>query len=149
MAAIEDGLYEPSMKDRLPPLERQKVELQARLATAPEPLPAVHPGIAESYRARIERLAEALDDPEASLQAAEAIRSLVGQVGLTPGTERGQVHAAPHGELGAILPLMAQKNKGLAPGTGVRLAVAADKHARRGAQPGMEGQTTATSAQPG
>src|SRR3546814_4052864 len=99
------------MKDRLPPLERQKVELQARLATAPEPLPAVHPGIAESYRARIERLAEALADPEASLQAAEAIRSLVGQVVLTPGTERGQVHAALHGELGAILPLMAQKNK--------------------------------------
>src|SRR3546814_11998539 len=61
----------------------------------------LHPGIAESYRARIERLAEALADPEASLQAAEAIRSLVGQVVLTPGTERGQVHAALHCELGA------------------------------------------------
>src|SRR3546814_14458862 len=93
-------------------------------------------------RARIERLAEALADPDASLQAAEAIRSLVGQVVLTPGTERGQVHAALHGELGAILQLMAQKNKGLAPGPGVRLAAAAEKHARRGAYSGKIGRAS-------
>src|SRR3546814_8395469 len=100
-------------------------------------------------RARIERLAEALADPDASLQAAEAIRSLVGQVVLTPGTERGQVHAALHGELGAILQLMAQKNKGLAPGPGVRLAAAAEKHARRGAYSGMECKNPTSSSETG
>src|SRR3546814_2796118 len=102
------------MKDRLPPLERQKVELQALLATAPEPLPAVHPGIAESYLARTERLSEALAAPEASLQAAESIRSLVGQVVLTQGTERSPVHSALHAELGAIQKPLTQNNKGRA-----------------------------------
>jgi hypothetical protein len=34
IAAIEDGLYQPSMKSRMEELERQKAELTARLAEA-------------------------------------------------------------------------------------------------------------------
>ena len=49
----------------------------------------------------------------------------MGQVVLTPGAKRDEVHAALHGELGAILQLVAQKNKSLTPGEGVRLSVVA------------------------
>jgi hypothetical protein len=35
MAAIEDGLYQPSMKARMEDLERQKAEITARVAMPP------------------------------------------------------------------------------------------------------------------
>jgi site-specific DNA recombinase len=143
LTAIEEGLFEPSMKVRLPELERQKIELEARLANAPEALPAVHPGIAEIYRAKIARLAEALADPEAGRQASEAIRSLVGKVVLMPGAKRGQVQAALHGELGAILHLLAQKRNSLTPGSGVRLSVVAGSYA------GAENENPASSSEAG
>ncbi|MBZ9823192.1 hypothetical protein LB528_27680 [Mesorhizobium sp. CA4] len=38
MAAIADGLYQPSMKARMEDLERQKAEITARLAVAPRVL---------------------------------------------------------------------------------------------------------------
>lgn len=103
IAAIEDGMYQPSMKARMDDLERQKVEIVARLAKAPANVPDVHPNIANVYRLRIERFTEALDDPEGGRQAAEALRSLIGEVVLTPGKKRGEVHATLRGELFGIL----------------------------------------------
>jgi len=103
IAAIEDGLYQPSMKARMEDMERQKAEILARLAEAPEDVPDVHPNIAEIYRARVMHLAEALADPELQMEAAEDIRSLVGEVVLTPGDKRGDMRAVLRGELVGIL----------------------------------------------
>jgi site-specific DNA recombinase len=103
MAAIEDGMYQPSMKARMDDLERQKVEILARLADAPADIPDVHPNIANLYRLRVERLSEALSDPDGGRQAAEALRSLIAEIVLTPGAKRGEVHATLRGELFAIL----------------------------------------------
>jgi site-specific DNA recombinase len=112
MAAIEDGMYQHAMKARMTELEQQKAGIEARLRDAPAELPDVNPNIAEIYRARVERLAEALTDPEASQEAAGAIRSLIGRVVLTPGRERGQVEAVLSGELFAILDLAADRKAG-------------------------------------
>lgn len=103
MAAIEDGLYQPSMKARMDELERQKAEIAASLVEVPADLPDVHPNIANVYRLRVERFTEALDDAEGGRQAAEALRSLIGTVVLTPGRKRGEVHAELRGELFGIL----------------------------------------------
>ncbi|MDU6746233.1 MAG: recombinase family protein [Bradyrhizobium sp.] len=46
MAAIEDGLYQPSMKARMDELERQKAEITARLSQAAADVPDMHPNIA-------------------------------------------------------------------------------------------------------
>lgn len=43
ISAIEDGMYQPSMKARMDDLERQKAELVARLSQAPVNVPDVHP----------------------------------------------------------------------------------------------------------
>jgi site-specific DNA recombinase len=109
MAAIEDGMYQPAMKARMSELEQQKADIEARLRDAPADLPDVNPNIAEVYRARVQRLAEALADPEASREAAGAIRSLIGGVVLTPGPGRGQIDAVLSGELFAILDLAADR----------------------------------------
>jgi hypothetical protein len=103
MTAIEDGLYQPAMKARMAELERQKSEIEARLAQAPAVMPDVHPGIADIYRRRVARLAETLDKPETRPEAAGAIRSIIGRIVLSPGDKRGEMRATLHGELMGIL----------------------------------------------
>ena len=108
MQAIEDGMYQPSMKVRMEELERQKADIAARMAGAPADVPDVHPNIAELYRIQVARLATALADPETHAEAAADIRSLVGEVVITPGTGRGEFSAVLRGELMGILGLAAE-----------------------------------------
>jgi site-specific DNA recombinase len=103
MAAVEDGMYQPTMKARMAELERQKAEIETRLRDAPADLPDVNPNIAEVYRRRVERLADTLADGETGHEAVAALRSLVGDVVLRPGERRGEVQATLRGELLAIL----------------------------------------------
>ena len=63
----------------------------------------MNPNVAEIYRRKVTRLADALADSQASQEAASAIRSLIGDVVLTPGERRGEVNATLRGELMAIL----------------------------------------------
>ena len=58
--AIEEGLYEPSMKAWMIGLERRREALEAELATATEPKPRLHPGLAEVYRQKVATLHETL-----------------------------------------------------------------------------------------
>jgi site-specific DNA recombinase len=105
MDAIEDGMYQPTMKVRMAELQQQRAQIEARVAEAPADLPDVHPNIAEHYRAKVIRLAETLAEPESGGEAREDIRSLVGEVVITPGDKRGESHAILRGELMAILDL--------------------------------------------
>jgi DNA invertase Pin-like site-specific DNA recombinase len=109
MAAIEDGMYQPAMKARMDDLERQKAEIMARMAEAPADVPDIHPNIAEIYKAKVVHLTEALADPELHSEAADAIRSLVGEVVLTPGEKRGAMRAVLRGELMGILDFVAER----------------------------------------
>jgi uncharacterized small protein (DUF1192 family) len=84
-------------------LERQKAEITGRLALALTDVPDLHPNIATLYRKRVEQLTQALDDHEDGRPAAEALRSLIGEIVLTPGDKRGEVHAELRGELSGIL----------------------------------------------
>lgn len=103
IAAIEDGMYQPSMKARMDELERQKAEITVRMAQAPADIPDIHPNVANLCRLRVERLTEALSDPDGGRQAAEALHSLIGEIVLTPGGKRGEIHAELRGELFGIL----------------------------------------------
>jgi hypothetical protein len=92
-------------------LEQQKAEIEKRLAEAPADMPDVHPNIAEHYRAKVIRLAETLAEPESNGEAREDIRSLIGEVVITPGEKRGESHAILRGELTAILDLAAGRRR--------------------------------------
>ena len=91
------------MKARMAELERQRAEIETRLRDTPADLPDVNPNVAEIYRRKVTRLADALADSQESREAASAIRSLIGDVVLTPGERRGEVNATLRGELLAIL----------------------------------------------
>lgn len=103
MAAIEDGLYQPAMKARMAELERERAEINARLTEAPQDVPDIHPGIAEIYKRRVERLTQTLADAETRLDASSDIRALIGKIVLHPGAKRGEIHATLHGSLMGIL----------------------------------------------
>ncbi len=107
MAAIEDGRYQPAMKDRMEELERQKADVLARMEQAPEDVPDSHPNIAEVYKAKVTQLSEALTDPELCDQAAEAFRALVDEVVLEPGDKRGKGNATLRGEVMNIIDIVA------------------------------------------
>ena len=130
VAAIEDGMYQPAMKARMAELERQKTEIEARLVNAPTEAPDVHPSIAEHYRASVARLADTLNGPDASHEAREDIRSLVGEVVLTPGKKRGELHAVLRGDLLGILEVAGRRRR---PGHGVMIK--ADARPRTQANP--------------
>ena len=103
VAVIEDGGYARGMMDRMRELETRQDEIAERLATVPTDLPDIHPRIADIYRRKVERLAEALADSRDRDEAADAIRGLIERIVLTPGDRRGEMHASLHGDLGTIL----------------------------------------------
>ncbi|MBS0961466.1 recombinase family protein [Acetobacter thailandicus] len=103
MVAIEDGLYQSSMKVRLEDLQRQKAELEERLAQDMVDVPSQYPNIVKHYRRNVERFTEVLDDPDEGGEAVQAIRSLIGRIILYPGEKRGEVHISLRGDLMGIL----------------------------------------------
>ena len=102
IAVIEDGGYVRGMVDRLRELEARQDMLNERLAAVPADLPDTHPNIADTYRRKVARLAEALDHPEDRDAAASAIRGLIERIVLTPGAKWAEMNAVLHGALGTI-----------------------------------------------
>ena len=103
IAVIEDGGYVRGMSDRLRELEAGQDEINERLSAVPADLPDIHPRIADIYRRKAERLADALADPRDRDEAASAIRGLIERIVLIPRDVRGEMNATLHGDLGTIL----------------------------------------------
>jgi site-specific DNA recombinase len=100
--AIEDGLYQHAMKERMVELEAEKAVLEERLAAAPEP-PKIrlHPNLAGPYREKVAALEQALADPALKAESAEIIRSHIGRITLTP-NEAGTLDIQLYGDLARI-----------------------------------------------
>ena len=117
--AIEDGMYHSSMKERMAELEAEKVVLEERLATAPEP-PKIrlHPNLPGLYREKVAALEQALADPAIKAEAAEVIRSQIERITLTPNAEGG-LEVQLYGDLPRILQFCeAGQHKHQRPGRG-------------------------------
>lgn len=107
LSAIEDGMYHPSMKEKMAELEGTKASLEALLAAHPEP-PALrlHPRLAEVYQRKVKDLQAALNDPELKLQATEILRGLISEIRLIPDPQDGGGHRVELvGELAGIMGL--------------------------------------------
>lgn len=71
--------------------------LQAKLGSAYERPPLLHPGMAELYRQRVTDLAQALEHPDTRTEAAEAIRGLIDAIVLTPAAGALEAHVVRRG----------------------------------------------------
>lgn len=87
-ASSEQGGWYRALSGRLTELEAKQDSLTARLSDAPQDVPDIHPGIAETFRRRIERLTAALGHPDDALEAADAIREVIDRIIITPGERR-------------------------------------------------------------
>ncbi|WP_241693567.1 recombinase family protein [Caulobacter sp. SSI4214] len=103
MTMIEQGEYTPGMVGRLRELENEVAAIEAALAEAPRDVPDIHPNIAELYRRKVERLTEALADPDNRTEAATALRGLIEKVVVTPTGRRGEHDVRLLGDLETIL----------------------------------------------
>ena len=105
IAAIEDGMYHPSMKEKMTTLEARKAEIGDDLAGIEAPtIVEMHPNLPDMYARKVERLQEALNsDADTRHEAVTILRSLIDKIVLHPGEKRGELHIELHGELAAIL----------------------------------------------
>jgi hypothetical protein len=103
LSVIEEGGHTRGMTDRMRELEAREDVLKTLLAQEPTDIPDIHANVSGIYRKKVERLTEALNNPEDRNEAAEAIRALVEKITLRPGPNRGEIDATLHGELGTIL----------------------------------------------
>ncbi len=116
---------------RLYELEDRVGVLRAQQTETSTPTIDLHPNIAETYRKKVTRLAEALNQPADRDEATAALRGLIETAALTPGAKRGEMHATLLGEFGTILNWLSDQPKTLkrqTPGawaTGVSLSVGA------------------------
>ena len=105
LRAIEDGLYQPSMKARLEELETEKAALISSRDAGPTiPNISVHPNLAAVYQRKVEELESLLEDAAHKDEAMELIRTLIDKIVLTP-KEEGGLEAVLHGDLARILSL--------------------------------------------
>ena len=104
MRAIEDGLYEPSMKERLKALQAEKASLtEADEDASSEELNILsHPNIGQLYRRKVEELETVLTGPDAT-QAIDLIRSMIAHVVLRPKVLGNGLDLELYGELANIL----------------------------------------------
>ena len=142
LRAIKNGAWNESIGHRLTELERRKTDLAARLASAeaPPPRPRLTADAAAIYRAKVADLEASLTDAAIRTEAAEALRSLIEKVALTPeaGAPAG-LAAELHGQLATILMLASKpagtsRRAGGASGTSVpvgQLSVVAGARNRR------------------
>jgi hypothetical protein len=77
--------------------------LNARLETAPPPMPRLHPNLAELYRQKVMNLAQSLNEEHTRLEAVECIRELIEEIRLLP--DNGKLRVELYGELAALIKL--------------------------------------------
>ena len=117
MRAIEDGLYESSMKERLKCLQNERLALEVDLGETAEAEFTIlsHPNLPELYRRKVEQLEAILEGPDRA-EAMDLIRSMIDRVELRPRGEAKGLDAILHGDLAAILAACAgAAQKGNAP----------------------------------
>ena len=109
--AIENGMFHPTMKDRMTDLEDRKAGLERRIEELKpkENLVRLHPGLAEVYRRKVADLAAALNAEGTRMGAGEILRSLIDEIRLHPEDDGHAIEIV--GDLAGILSLCEAETK--------------------------------------
>jgi hypothetical protein len=89
--ALIEGYRAPGLQQKLDDLEARKAALEQDLAADPPPPVRLHPNLAQVYRAKVERLHEALADPGLRDEALNILRGLIERVVIHPAEDGLQV----------------------------------------------------------
>ncbi|WP_374383960.1 recombinase family protein [Dongia sp.] len=112
VAAIADGIDTPAMRLKLVQLEKRREEIRTEAAMAPtDGVLELHPNLADFYRARLDRLREALTAPSERTEAATLLRGLIDQIVLHPTAGKRGLEAEIVSQVSALSALVQGKNK--------------------------------------
>ncbi len=129
LKAVEDGMYTPSMKERLCALESRREALESEIKAEPPAPIRIHPNIHKIYEQKVAGLIDVLNDEAIKSEATEIIRDLVDKVVLRPTADGPGLDAELHGDLATILAFCDEdRTKSKLPGsqeTGSQLSVVA------------------------
>jgi site-specific DNA recombinase len=89
--ALIEGYRTAGLQQRLEELEERKAVLEQELAADPPPPVRLHPNLAQVYRAKVERLHEALADPALRDEALQILRGLIERVMIHPAKDGVQI----------------------------------------------------------
>jgi hypothetical protein len=109
--SIMDGVPASEVKDELNANAVRQEALKAKLASADEPPPLLHPEMASIYRTTVTELARALQQPESRVEATEALRRLVDAMVLTPSANGKELGIELRGNLAAMLGATVQRKR--------------------------------------
>ena len=112
MRAIEDGLYDSAMKERIFMLKSERDALLAipEQSAEEELVILAHPNLPALYRRKVQQLEQVLEGPDRD-EAMELIRSMIERVDLHPREDDTGLDAILHGDLAAILAACAGAQK--------------------------------------
>jgi site-specific DNA recombinase len=106
---LDDEIAVDEGKTEIKALDARRKGLQAQLETADEPPPLLHPEMAELYRQKVTKLAQALKHPETRTEATEALRGLIDAIVMTPA--EGALSIELKGNLAAMLGATVQSKR--------------------------------------
>jgi site-specific DNA recombinase len=82
--AIAEGLRGAGLQQRLDELEERRNEIEQELPSQQPTSIRLHPNLAQVYRRQVERLQQALNDPEIRDEAIQLLRGLIEGVSIRP-----------------------------------------------------------------
>jgi site-specific DNA recombinase len=101
--AVANGPYTRSLITKRSELEAQEDRLKKQLASAPKEI-RIRPDIVETFRSKVEHLAETLRSPDEGDEMFALIRSLIDHITITPdlSVKRGKIGVTLHGDFATI-----------------------------------------------
>lgn len=108
--AIVAGVAPARLVGRSKELEAEREQINAELAATPQPVPVIHPGMAENYRRQVAALHEAADSDEARENSRALLLRLIDKIEVTPRQGARGADLTVHGQLAALLQIQNDKN---------------------------------------
>ncbi len=105
--ALKGGSSADIIVDEMRRLELRQKELAAHIETADQPIPLIHPKMADLYHERLQELYLSLKEPETRNHAMEIIRSLIDYIELVP--VGGELKARIHGDIAGLFNFMSHE----------------------------------------
>ncbi len=120
LKAIEDGFYEPAMKERVASLRAERDALRASSESSGDAAVLdvlAHPALPDLYRRKVEELELVLEGPDRE-EAMGLIRAMIEKVELHPRGDGRGLDAVLFGDLAAILAACSAAQTAKRPGAG-------------------------------
>lgn len=106
--ALKSGIDPTLLREEINDLSSRKNDLIAKLEQRVEAPTLIHPRMADRYHVEVQRLLEALNEPERYEESADLVRKLVSKIVLRPNEDRSKLIIDLHGDLAGILLIAAE-----------------------------------------